>query len=302
MSDEISVTAVPRMIRHLGTVALLLALTLAPRLAAADMTRLRLLFVGDAAPFSSVNTGGTPEGYAVTLCERIASEVRPGMSPSWRETAIAEGLDLLAHDEADLLCGPVSDTVAREQHVDFSSPIAIGGIGAVLRPGAPPWLLRLLNVDNVDPLPPRALLFKLDWPRRIAVLRGGTAVNWLETLLSRSQADVVTIPVADYDEAARRLVSGDVGAWVGEWAVLSQHVRTDPRLANTTLIPRPIVGEPLAIATRSDPALRRAVQAALSAILHGPEFEAMAVHWFGQAGRAQVSTIQSVTPRSELAP
>jgi polar amino acid transport system substrate-binding protein len=271
-----------------------LALAFAPRLPSADPPGLRLLFVGDAAPFSSVGIGGTPEGYAVTLCERIATTVRPGMSPSWRETAIANGLDQLARDEADLLCGPVSDSVAREQHVDFSSPIAIGGIGAVLRPGAPPWLLRLLGIGEADSVSPRALLAKLDWPRRIAVLHGGTAATWLDAVLARAQGDVVTIPVADYDEAARRLAEGDVGAWVGEWAVLSQRVKLDARLAGMTLIPRPIVGEPLAIAMRSDAALRRDVQAALSAILRGPEFEMIAVHWFGQAGRAQVSLIQSV--------
>jgi hypothetical protein len=68
------------------------------------------------------------------------------------------------------------------------------------------------------------------------------------------------VSVADYDEAEPRLVEGDVGAWVGEWAVLSQHIKSDPRLASMTPIPRPIVGEPLAIAMRSDPDLHRAVQ------------------------------------------
>jgi ABC-type amino acid transport substrate-binding protein len=284
------------MIWRLCAVGLLLALTLAPRFATADTTGLRLLFVGDAAPFSSAGSSGAPEGYAVWLCERVAAIVRPNMPPLWHEAPIADGLDRLARDEADLLCGPVSDTVAREQQVEFSSPIAVGGIGAVLRPEAPPWLLRLLRISEVDVVPPRALLARLDWPRRIAVLRGGTAANWLESVLARAQADVTTILVADYGEAARRLVEGNVGAWVGEWSVLSQRVKSDSRLADMTLVPRPIVGEPLAIAMRSDPTLRRSVQAALSTILRGPELDVMAVRWFGQAGHAQVELIQSVTP------
>ena len=200
------------------------------------------------------------------------------------------------------MCGPVSDTVAREQHVEFSSPIAIGGIGAVLRPDAPPWLLRLLRIGEVAAAPPRTLLARLDWPRRIAVLRGGTAANWLESVLARVQVDVTTVLVADYDEAARRLVDGDVGAWVGEWAVVSQRVRSDSRLADMRLVPRPIVGEPLAIAVRSDPSLRRSVQAALSTLLRGPELDVMAARWFGQAGRAQVALIQSVTPPADSPP
>jgi polar amino acid transport system substrate-binding protein len=288
--------------RHLRVAGLLLALVSAPQLAAADMSGLRLLFVGDAAPFSSVGSGGIPEGYAVTLCERIADVVMPGAPPSWQETSISDGLDRLAQGGADLLCGPVSDTVARERQVDFSSPIAVGGIGAVLRPGAPPWLLRLLRIGEANSVPPRALLSKLDWPRRIAVLRGGTAANWLETVLTRAEVDVTMVPVANYAEAARRLVEGDVGAWVGEWAVLSQRVNSDTRLADMTLIPRPIVGEPLAIAVRADPALRRSVQAALSAILRGPELDVIAVRWFGQAARAQMALIQSVTPPAHLLP
>jgi polar amino acid transport system substrate-binding protein len=291
-----------RRTRYLRVLGLLLALVAAPQLATADTAGLRLLFVGDAAPFSSAGSGGAPEGYAVSLCERVAAAVAPRTPPSWQETSIADGLDRLAQGGADLLCGPVSDTVAREQRVEFSSPIAIGGIGAVLRPGAPPWLLRLLRIGEANSVPPRALLSKLDWPRRIAVLRGGTAADWLETVLMGAQVDVVTVPVADYAEAARRLVEGDVGAWVGEWAVLSQRVNSDPRLADMTLIPRPIVGEPLAIAVRSDPVLRRSVQAALSAMLRSPELEVMAVRWFGQAGRAQMALIQSVTPPVDRSP
>jgi ABC-type amino acid transport substrate-binding protein len=153
-----------------------------------------------------------------------------------------------------------------------------------------------LRIREAGATPPRTLLARLDWPRRIAVLRGGTAADWLESMLARAQVDVTMILVADYDEAARRLVEGDVGAWVGEWAVLSQRIKSVSRLANMTLIPRPIVGEPLTIAVRSDPALRRSVQAALSTTLRGPELDVMAIRRFGQAGRTQVELIQSVTP------
>jgi ABC-type amino acid transport substrate-binding protein len=172
----------------------------------------------------------------------------------------------------------------------------------VLRPGAPAWLLRLLQIGGAAAAPPRTLLMDLGWPRRIAVLRGGMADKWLSAALAHAKSEVVTVPVASYDEAARRLIDGDVGAWVGEWGVLSQHVASNRRFASMILIPRPIVGEPLAIAMRSDLALRRAVQAALSPILRGPELEAMADRWFGAAGRAQVTLIRSVTPPAEPLP
>jgi polar amino acid transport system substrate-binding protein len=292
------------MIGHMkrAIVSLFPVLVLSLNSAAADTVGLRLLYVGDAAPFSAAGVGGTPEGYAVTLCERVAAVVTPGAAPSWQQIGIAEGLDRLARGEADLLCGPVSDTVAREQHADFSSPIAIGGIGAVLRPGAPAWLLRLLRIGDATLVPPKAQLASLDWPRRLAVLRGGSATEWLTTLLAREQVDVVAVQVADYDEASRRLADGDVGGWVGEWAVLLQHVKSDARLSNMVLIPRPIVGEPLAIAVRPDPVLSRGVRAALAGILRGSEFSGLTERWFGSVARAQVSLIRSVTPRIETMP
>lgn len=283
-----------------GRLALVLALAPAQGIAA-DTTGTRLLFVGNAAPFSSVGSDGKPEGYVVTLCERIASAVRPGVAPVWQEATIADGIERLARGEADLLCGPVTDTVEREQYVDFTSPIGIGGTGAVLRPGAPGWLLRLLG-GEAQPTPPKALLATLEWPRRIAVIRGSSSAAWLNAQLASAKVGVESIPVADYDEAAHRLLTGDVGAWVGEWAVLSQRASVDTRLAAMTLISRPIVGEPLAIALRPDRDLRHAVQAALSAIMHGPDLAKLASGWFGERGHAQVSTIQSVTPRLEQLP
>jgi len=82
--------------------------------------------------------------------------------------------------------------------------------------------------------------------------------------------------------------------------LLSQRAKLEVRFAGITLIPRPIIAEPLAIAIAFDAARHRAVQAVSSASLRGPEFEAMTMHWFGQAGRAQVSVIQSVIPSTVL--
>jgi ABC-type amino acid transport substrate-binding protein len=264
--------------------------------ARAETVATRLLFVGNAAPFSSLGASGRPEGYAVTLCDTIAESLHPNIPPSWQVTAIAEGIERLAQGNADMLCGPVTDTVAREARIAFTSPIAIGGISALVRPGAPPWLQRLFGVTGVDPSSPRSLLTGLDWPRRIVVLRGGTAASWLDGLLAREKLDVTALEAADYAAAASALANGEAGAWVGEWTLLAARQRSDARLADMTLLARPIVGEPIAIAIRPDMALRRAVQRSLSAIVHGPDFPTLLSRWLGLGGATQAGLIRSVTP------
>src|SRR4051812_25760125 len=129
--------------------ALALALTWAlfPLTAFAQQGELRLVYVGDAAPFSVMGDTGHPEGYAVALCEQVAATVTKA-PPSWQQANIADGVELLARGEADLLCGPVTDTLEREAKVDFTSPIAVGGIGAVIRPDAPAWFIRMLHIGE----------------------------------------------------------------------------------------------------------------------------------------------------------
>jgi polar amino acid transport system substrate-binding protein len=276
----------------------LLAWVLGAPTAGAETGELRLVYVGDAAPFSSMGDSGKPEGYAVALCERIAAAVRPNAQPSWQQANIADGIDLLAGGAADLLCGPVTITLDREAKVDFTSPIAVGGIGAIIRPGAPAWFIRMLHIGEPDQVSPRGQLAKLDWPKRVAVLERGTAAEWLAGAIQRDRIDVRAVPVTGYDDAAVKLSKGEVGAWIGEWAVLAERARMDPRLKQMTLVPRPIVGEPLSIPIRRDDGLARAVKAALYAFLRGPELEPLAVKWFGPAGRVQAPLIQSVTPKT----
>ena len=169
----------------------------------------------------------------------------------------------------------------------------------MLRPGAPAWLLRLLGSGEANPALPRALHASWIGHEELQCYAGATAAELAgETNRGSARGDVATVPVADYDEAARRLVDGDVGAWVGEWAVLlptcqigRATCRHDAdRLALSS-------ANRFAIAIRSDVTLRRnPVQAALSAILRSRELEVMAVRWFGSAGHAQVPLIQSHNP------
>ena len=123
--------AARRVIHPLRRLVALLVLALAPWPASADTMGLRLLFVGDAAPFSSIGAAGNPEGYAVMHQNGSQTVV------TTRECAVmARGWDsqrgstFSPGTKADLLCGPVSDTVARQaaRSVLFQPESPSGGL------------------------------------------------------------------------------------------------------------------------------------------------------------------------------
>lgn len=257
---------------------------------------LRLLWVRDSEPFSYGGTGGAPAGYAVELCGRVAAAIAPGLPVQWRPVALTEGVEAVSAGSGDLLCGPVTVTLPRLSRMDFTSPILIGGPGVLLREGAPPVLAEWLDPSRHLSRSPRGLLLDLAGPKRVAVLAGSTGATWLAGRIARDHLAVTVVPVTAHSEAARLLAGNDAEAWVGEWAVLAEYAGRDEGLASARLLPRPLEGEPLALAMPRDDVFGLAVEAALVRIIRGPDFTALLARWLGHGATREAAEIRAVTP------
>lgn len=257
---------------------------------------LNVLWVRDSAPFSSAGEGGRPAGYAIDLCQQVATAVAPTLAIAWREVSLAEGLDAVAGSTGDLLCGPVTITLPRLSRMDFTSPILIGGPGVLLRKGAPAALSEWLDPSRQPAHSLRAMLLYRGEPKRVAVVAGSTGAAWLDALIAREGLSLNVVPVPAHGDAARLLAAGNVEAWVGEWAVLASRAAGDPALATAKLLPRPLEGEPLALALPRDEAFRLAAETALVHAIRAPGFEALLSRWLGHAGLAEAATIRAMTP------
>ena len=159
---------------------------------------IRLVAVAASAPFSETANEG-PQGFAVDLCSVVVDALTASgakIRPVWNEMTLADGLDAIAEDRADILCGPVSQTLARRETVDFSIPTFFGGAGFLVRDDAPSGLRRAL-LEPTQPQMPRALLLDLGTTRRVGVLEGSTTQQMLAPIAAALGMDVVVVPSPD---------------------------------------------------------------------------------------------------------
>jgi polar amino acid transport system substrate-binding protein len=110
---------------------------------------IKLGYLVDARPFSFRNETGVADGYAVTLCQQVAEQVKkqlalPQLTVDWVPVTLDSRLREVQQGGIDLLCTPTSVTLTRRQEVSFSIPVFAGGNRAVLRADAPAALREAL--------------------------------------------------------------------------------------------------------------------------------------------------------------
>lgn len=74
-------------------------------------------------PFSSASAGATPAGYSVELCTHIVADLQrqvPNLQVTWVPVTVENRIPALLAGTIDLECGSTTNTLARQEQVDFS--------------------------------------------------------------------------------------------------------------------------------------------------------------------------------------
>ena len=98
-------------------------------------------YIDDAAPFSSVDAKGEPQGYSVELCREIARGIGtqlglPKLETRWVSLTIQNRLEAVSSRRVDIECSTTTWTLTRQRNVDFSLITFVDG-GSVLTGPAP---------------------------------------------------------------------------------------------------------------------------------------------------------------------
>jgi ABC-type amino acid transport substrate-binding protein len=133
---------------------------------------LTLGFREDSRPFSYKAADGTPAGYSVEVCKRVASSLQARLKLTkldvkWVSVTVATRLQAVADGTIDLECGSTTRTLGREQLVDFSNTIWVEGSSFVSPVSSP--LKRLSELHG----------------KRVGVIEGTTTEKALKALSSR---------------------------------------------------------------------------------------------------------------------
>jgi ABC-type amino acid transport substrate-binding protein len=223
-------------------------------------------------PFSYLDHNKQPAGYSVDLCLRIVEAVKQRLG---RPDLAVKYIDLIAEDRipevvdgtVDIECGTTTNTLSRQEQVDFTNMIFITGASLLLPAGS--------STQSVGDL----------GGKRVTVVEGTTTETALRERLQQGLVDANVILVKDHDRAIQMLEKGETDAHAGDQIVLIGLVRAAKDPNKFALAPELFTYEPYAMPVRrNDADFRLVANSALAQLYRTGQIAQVYDKWFGDWG------------------
>ena len=255
--------------------------------AIAERGGIRLGVRSDAPPFSSI-VDGTAQGFTVALCGAVAGALKEELGAErFNATLVpvgtAERFETLARGEIDLLCGATTVTLTRRAEVEFSIPVFLTGVGAVIAADAPP-LLRAVLVEDGPAALSQTIVTEALKGTRLGVRADTTAGTWLSGPALEGVPEVEIAEFDSHEAGIAQVESGELDAYLADHAILTALTRGREGLA---ISQKAFTHEPYALAMpRGDAQLRLSVDRALSRLYRSGRVLALFERSFGPPNAA----------------
>ena len=219
-------------------------------------------------PFSYVSADKTPVGYSVDLCLHIVADLQrqiPNLQVTWVPVTVENRIPALLNGTIDLECGSTTNTLGRQEQVDFSLMTFLTG-------GS---LLTLAEVPLGSDI--RSL--------RIAVIPGTTTEHVFKTFVTQSATAVQFLPVKDHAEGLAALENRTADAYASDRIILIGLALSAQDPKRFALADRYFSYEPYALMLRrGDLAFRLAVNRVLARLYRSGQIVEVYNRWFGRLG------------------
>jgi ABC-type amino acid transport substrate-binding protein len=257
-----------------------LLLTYGSYAAAADPTlariakrgELRIGYDKDSEPMSFVDKDGSPAGYSVDLCRRIASAVKTELKrDDLKVTFVAVDFDgdfkAMAKGDIDLECGSTTITLDRYKVIDFSVMTFVTGGSFVSRSTQP--------INRVADLAGKS----------VAVIPGTTTETALKQQLKDGLIDAKVVSVKDHVEGMTKLDAGQVAALASDQMLLIGQLMKSKDPKNYALSNDLYSYEPYGLVVpKDDSAFRLVVNRALVQMYRNSQYVDIYGRWIGSFG------------------
>jgi len=220
-----------------------------------------------ARPFSFVNAQKQSVGYSVDLCLNAVDEIKRELKLSdikvqYKLVTGPERIPKLLAGEIDLECGSTTNTMARQEKVDFSYTFFVAAMRVLT-----PKDLQVEAVKDLNGLP-------------IALSKGTTSEK-LFTQLAGGELQAQLTTYANNGEAYKALREGKVRAFPQDDSLLLGMAASDKALDSLNLSSLALSVEPYAVMVRKgDTALLAAVDRSLARLYASGEINALYDKWF----------------------
>ena len=224
-------------------------------------------------PFSFKGNDGTPAGYSVDLCKSVATAVQQQLKlqkldVKWVPVTVDTRMQAVVNGTIDLECGSTTNTLSRQEQVDFSNMTFVDGGSLLVKTTA-----KLTSFQDFA-------------GKKIGVIPGTTTETALKATLQKALVNAQVMPVKDHREGLTGVENGTLDAYASDRVILIGLgvTATDPSqfaIADTYLSYEPYG----LMLRRGDAAFRLAVNRALAQLYRSGEILQIYGRWFGKLGK-----------------
>jgi len=229
---------------------------------------LTLGFREDARPFSFKGADGSPVGYSVEVCKRVAASLQtqlklPKLDLKWVPVTVATRMQAVNDGTVDIECGTTTRTLGREQQVDFSNTTWVDGSSFVSAVAAP--VRRVPDLNG----------------KRVGVIAGTTTEAALKALSVKGITPVF-VPVKTHTDGVAAVRDGRADAYATDRLILVGEVLGGPAGTALLLSDDYLSVETYSLMMRRDADFRVAVNRGLAELYRSGEIAKVFRDVFGQ--------------------
>ncbi len=229
-------------------------------------------YINDAAPFSSVDAKGEPQGYSVDLCREIARGISaqlglPKIETRWVALTIQNRLEAVSARRVDIECSTTTWTLSRQRTVDFSLITFVDGGSVLTRVGS--GLGRIADLNG----------------KRLAVIKGTTTERALRDALARYSVNAQVLTVSTRPEGLKLVEDAKVDGFAADRTTLVGAVLAKQTSGAYRLLDEDFSIEPYVFALPSgEHDFRIAVNRVLARLFRTGEIAKVYERWLGPLG------------------
>jgi glutamate/aspartate transport system substrate-binding protein len=223
-------------------------------------------------PFSFLGTDGKPAGYSIDLCQRIAAGIQQQLGLSkldvkWVAVTPDTRISAVVQGTIDLECGSTTNTLARQEQVDFSHMTFVDGASLLVMKGS-----GIVGVQDLG-------------AKRIAIIPATTTDKVVRDALQKGLIVAQIVSVKDHREGLAALEGNTADAYASDRTILIGLAMTAQDPGQFALADQYLSYEPYGLMVRhGDAPFRLGVNRVLSYLYRSGEIAQIYARWFGNLG------------------
>ena len=223
-------------------------------------------------PFSFRGNDGKPAGYSIDLCSRVVTSVQqqlglPKLDVKWVAVTVDTRIPSIVRGTIDLECGSTTNTLTRQEQVDFSHMTFVDGGSFLVKTAS-----KIASFQDLG-------------GKKIGVIPGTTTEKVLREALQKALVSAQITPVTDHRGGLAALEGGAIDVYASDRVILLGLAVTAQDPGQFSIAEQYLSYEPYGLMLRrGDAPFRLAVNRALSHLYRSGEIMQIYSRWFGKLG------------------